>query len=207
MISLRRVLTYPVPGNHDYEANEISPYYYDYFPNTGPKGLGYYSYDRGSWHIVALNSELPEGLRPGQLAWLENDLRLHPSQCSMAYFHRPLFSSGHFAAQRMKRLWDVLYKHGVDVIANGHEHFFAAFPPLDPDGRRDEEFGIRQIIAGTGGARLFGTPPPQYGESIVGQTWGLLKLSLGSGAYQWDFITVEDTVVDHGEGQCHAVPK
>jgi acid phosphatase type 7 len=203
--SFRHIL-FPVPGNHDYQADELNPYYYEYFANKGAKGLGYYSYDRGSWHIVALNSELPDGLRAGQLAWLESDLRLHPSQCSLAYFHRPLFSSGQFAALRMKRLWDVLSKHGVDVIANGHEHFFASFPLLDGDGRRDERFGIRQIIAGTGGARLFATPAARYGETIVGQTWGLLKLSLGAGTYQWDFISVDEAVLDHGEGQCHPNP-
>ena len=201
-----RQIIYPVPGNHDYETDEANPYYYQYFPNSGPRGLGYYSYDRGSWHIIALNSELPDPLRQAQIAWLDADLRTHPSLCSLAYFHRPLFSSGAFAALRMKRLWDILYKHGVDVIANGHEHFFASFPLLDPDGHRDERFGIRQIIAGTGGARLFAAPQPRYGETVVGQTWGLLKMTLGAGDYQWDFVSVDETTLDHGEGQCHANP-
>ena len=199
-------ILYPVPGNHDYELDDTNPYYFQYFPNSGPKGLGYYSYDRGSWHILALNSELPEGLRPAQVEWIDADLRLHPSQCTLAYFHRPLFSSGQFAAYRMKRLWDVLYRHGVDVIANGHEHFFASFPPLNPDGRHDNRYGIRQIIPGTGGARLFPTPVSRYGETIVGQTWGLLKLTLGAGDYQWDFVSVDKNTLDHGEGQCHAPP-
>ena len=66
--------TMPVLGNHEYHASKVAQPYFDYFsaqncfkqppapvPNTTANpGLtpskGYYSYDRGSWHIVALNS-------------------------------------------------------------------------------------------------------------------------------------------------------
>ncbi len=154
---------FPSPGNHDYEADETNPFYYEYFgAAAGPRNLGYYSYDRGGWHILALNSELPEAARQAQLDWMDADLRAHRTECALAYFHRPLFSSGVFAAQRMKKLWDVLYRNGVDVVLNGHEHFYAAFPLLDPSGGPDPQHGIRQIVAGTGGARLFERPFPKY---------------------------------------------
>ena len=91
----------PSPGNHDYEADGTNPFYYDYFgAAAGPKNLGYYSYDRGNWHILSLNSELPDGpIRQGQLDWMAADLRAHPSACTLAYFHRPLFSSGKYASR------------------------------------------------------------------------------------------------------------
>jgi hypothetical protein len=198
---------FPVAGNHDYDTDGRNPYYFDYFgASAGPRGYGFYAYDRGDWHIVALNSELPEELRQSQLNWLELDLRNHPNQCALAYFHRPLFSSGEFAADRMRRLWDVLYRHGIDVTANGHEHFYASFPPMAPDGSRDNAYGIRQIIAGTGGARLFDTPAPRYGERIIGGTWGVLRLVLGSGRYDWEFISVNNVALDAGSGVCHARP-
>jgi hypothetical protein len=201
-----RNLVMPSPGNHDYETAPSSPYYFDYFPNAGPRGLGYYSYDRGAWHIVSLNSELEESLRPAQVSWLEGDLATHRTDCTLAYFHRPLFSSGEFAAQRMKKFWDVLYRYGVDVVVNGHEHMYAAFPPLTPDGSPDARFGIRQFVAGTGGARLFATPPSTYGERIIGQQWGLIKFELRPGDYSWDFVGVDDSILDHGEASCHAQP-
>jgi hypothetical protein len=203
--SFRNIIL-PSPGNHDYETGAPTPYYFEYFLNAGPRGLGYYSYDRGTWHIVVLNSELQESLRPAQISWLGADLRQHPTECTLAYFHRPLFSSGEFAAQRMKRFWDVLYRHGVDVVANGHEHFYAVFPPLTPTGVPDSRFGIRQFVAGTGGARLFATPPPTYGERVIGQRWGLLKFTLQPGRYSWDFIAVDQGVLDHGEDTCHGRP-
>ncbi len=48
--------TMPSPGNHEYETAGASGYF-DYFGTAaGDPGEGYYSYDLGSWHIVALNS-------------------------------------------------------------------------------------------------------------------------------------------------------
>jgi hypothetical protein len=48
--------TKPSPGNHEYET-EGSSAYFDYFGKAaGDPDEGYYSYELGSWHIVALNS-------------------------------------------------------------------------------------------------------------------------------------------------------
>src|SRR5215207_4590244 len=53
--------TKPVPGNHEYETGGSSAYF-DYFGKAaGDPGEGYYSYDLGSWHLVALNSNCGEG--------------------------------------------------------------------------------------------------------------------------------------------------
>jgi hypothetical protein len=91
--------TKPVVGNHEYGTRGASGYF-DYFGKAaGERGKGYYSYDRGAWHIVALNSEC-EFLRGGcaprspMLTWLKRDLAANPARCTLAYFHRPLFSSG-----------------------------------------------------------------------------------------------------------------
>jgi hypothetical protein len=52
--------TNPVPGNHDYET-EGARGYFEYFGEAAgdPEG-GYYSYELGSWHVVALNSNCEE---------------------------------------------------------------------------------------------------------------------------------------------------
>lgn len=50
--------TYPVPGNHEYGV-PLAAGYFDYFgPRAGPRGKGYYSFDVGEWHLIALNSEI-----------------------------------------------------------------------------------------------------------------------------------------------------
>jgi len=45
-----------------------------------------------------------------QLQWLRQDLAQHPATCTLAYFHRPLFSSGaaHGNDPMMKPLWQAL---------------------------------------------------------------------------------------------------
>src|SRR5829696_7629672 len=52
--------TKPVPGNHEYYT-EGARGYFEYFGEAAshPEG-GYYSYDLGAWHIVALNSNCEE---------------------------------------------------------------------------------------------------------------------------------------------------
>ena len=47
--------TRPTAGNHDYNTEGAIPYF-DYFGWRAEPRRGYYAYDRGSWHIVALNS-------------------------------------------------------------------------------------------------------------------------------------------------------
>ena len=50
--------TRPVPGNHDYHTANTSGYYNYFGSVAGDSGKGYYSYNLGDWHIIALNSEV-----------------------------------------------------------------------------------------------------------------------------------------------------
>ncbi|MDT5027746.1 MAG: hypothetical protein QOE61_4172 [Micromonosporaceae bacterium] len=62
-----RAITRPAPGNHEYLTPGAAGYY-AYFPQwRGPSGNGYYSFDVGGWHLVALNSECTDagGCGPG----------------------------------------------------------------------------------------------------------------------------------------------
>lgn len=206
----------PSPGNHDYEADPGLPFYSLYFPRARPQGTTYYSYEWGAWHIIALDSELMgsedemKARRQAQMAWLEQDLRQHANtRCTLAYFHRPPFSSGRFASPRSAPLFRKLYKYGVDLIATGHEHFFAALPPLNPDGVVDKSWGIPVLIAGTGGAVFFPRPKtPRWSEDIIAGSLGILRVTLRPGHYQWGFIPVNPThEAPTGTGTCHDNPQ
>ena len=197
--------TRPVPGNHEYETPGATPYF-DYFGfNAGPSGLGYYSFDLGTaWHAVALNSNGAVGSSSAQVAWLRADLASSQSKCTVAYWHHPLFSSGpNGDSPEMRDFWRLLYDAGVDVILVGHDHDYERFAPQDPDGRSDPVRGIRQFVVGTGGAAsyAFVTVRP---NSVVRLTpvFGVLKLTLQTDTYQWDFITTSGAG-DSGTGSCH----
>src|SRR5262249_15437829 len=49
-------ITYPSTGNHEYNTPGASGYF-DYFGDrAGERGKGYYSFNLGTWHLIALNS-------------------------------------------------------------------------------------------------------------------------------------------------------
>jgi hypothetical protein len=204
-----RERTYPSAGNHDERTNNGAAYYAYFGARAGPPGKGYYSYDLGSWHIVVYNSNSAERMRAGseQMEWLRKDLAMHPSACVLAYGHHPRFSSGKRGVEeRVKVLWDVLYAAGADVVVSGHEHFYERFAPQTPDGQADSVHGIRQIIAGTGGAPFYRIRTRAKNSEVRSQTHGVLKLTLHEGSYDWDFVPVRgDRFTDRGHGVCSAL--
>jgi acid phosphatase type 7 len=52
--------TRPVPGNHEYKTHRAAGYFEFFGSVAGDPDKGYYSYDLGDWHIVALNSNCGE---------------------------------------------------------------------------------------------------------------------------------------------------
>ena len=104
--------------------------------------------------------------------------------------------------------WRALYSAGVDVIISAHEHFYERFAPQTPDGMPDPQYGIRQFIVGTGGAPL--TQPVRRvanSESVL-STFGVLRLTLDSQSYRWEFVSSPDgAILDAGTGLCHGRPQ
>jgi len=192
------------PGNHEYRSAGARPYY-DYFgAAAGPPGLGYYSFEAGDWHVVSLNSNIPMTPRSAQGQWLQEDLRSHPAQCTLAFFHHPRFSSGpHGNSANVTPLWRMLHEAGADVVLQGHDHVYERFDPLDPDGRPDPARGIRSFVVGTGGASTYGfmrqTPGSAYRYN---RGFGVLQMRLYDDHYTWAYRTVTGQVLDRGEATC-----
>ena len=197
--------TFPVPGNHEYESPGAAPYY-EYFGElaSGPLGDGYYSFEVGDWHVVALNSNVAVGSTSPQAAWLRSDLASSRARCTLAYWHHPLFTSGpNGDTQSMREFWRILYDASAEIVLSAHDHMYERFGPQDPDGRADAARGIRQFIVGTGGAFLRQpvTLHPNSENRII--SFGVLKLTLSSDRYQWEFVPVAGGATDGGSGVCH----
>jgi 3',5'-cyclic AMP phosphodiesterase CpdA len=196
--------TRPVPGNHEFRTSGAAAYFKYFGHLAGPPGKGYYSYDLGEWHIVALNSEtnLAE-----QRAWLEADLAASSAKCTLAYWHRPLFTSGtvHTGDPRMRPFFRILYEAGADVVLTGHSHQYERFAPQSPNGTLNRRRGIRQFVTGTGGADTpygFGPPAPNSEARYSG--YGVLRLRLYADGYDFAFIPIAgETWTDAGSGVCH----
>jgi acid phosphatase type 7 len=206
--------TMPATGNHD-ESTKNAQGYWDYFGSSGgPYDKYYYSYDLGSWHVVVLNSDCWRvdgcAIDDPQAAWLRHDLEQHPTLCTLAYWHRPPFSSGRYGAPnetaRVRPLWRVLNEQGADVLLTGHEHSYERFAPMDAEGKPDDAKGVRLFVVGTGGGNLrrFENPPLPTTQTRQDDTWGVLKLDLEPTGYHWNFLPVAgSSFSDSGAGSCH----
>lgn len=198
--------TRPVPGNHEYEGDYVDAYF-DYFGRAaGDRGKGYYSYDLGAWHIIALNSMIDAGPSSPQGKWLTRDLAKNRRFCTLAYFHHPRFSSGpHHTSARAEQLWSALSSAGADVVVSGHDHIYERFAPMTADGRRDERAGMREFVVGTGGYSHYDFARDARNSEVRNSTtFGVLKLTLHARGYDWQFIPVRGRrFTDGGSGNCH----
>jgi hypothetical protein len=209
-----KAITYPTVGNHEYYASETASGYFAYFGadkvSYDATTKGYYSYNLGQWHMVALNSMCEKvggcGATSPMVTWLKKDLAANPRTCTLAYFHHPVFSSGPLSGgvnSKMKPSWQVLYAAKADVVLNGHLHNYERFAPQKPDGAADPE-GIREFVVGTGGYSL-NTFKNKLTNSEVrdASSFGVLKLTLHPTSYDWEFVTAPGgTVADRGSYSC-----
>ena len=198
--------TRPCPGNHDYHTSGAAGYYRYFGANAGPAGQGYYSYDLGDWHVISLNSNIDMRAGSPQEQWLRSDLATSTKDCTIAYWHHPRFSSGtHGSSTAPQPLWQALYEAGAEVVVVGHDHNYQRFAPQTATGQADPARGIRQFVAGMGGAGhyVFSRPIANT-EAYNVDSYGVLKLTLGPGTYSWEFVPVAGkTYTDSGSGTCH----
>ncbi|HEV2297860.1 MAG TPA: metallophosphoesterase [Candidatus Acidoferrales bacterium] len=204
--------TRPAPGNHEFHSSGATPYF-DYFgAAAGDPKKGYYSYELGAWHIVALNGECKDigGCQAGspEEKWLREDLRAHAASCTLAYWHEPLFSSGaaHGNNANYHDFWQDLYNANATIVLNGHDHDYERFAPQDPEGKADPARGVREFVVGTGGnhERTFSATPQPNSEVRMTNIFGVLKLTLHPRSYDWEFIPEAGRMFrDAGSGACH----
>jgi acid phosphatase type 7 len=193
--------TKPVPGNHEYRSDGAAGYF-QYFNNIP----SYYAYNLGSWRVYALNSEIDVSASSAQVVWLQADLAANPSQCVLAYWHQPRWSSGsqHGSNEDYQALWQMLYEAGAELVINGHDHLYERFAEMDATGAPVSP-GLREIIVGTGGGSLyeFDTLLPSS-EVRDPSTFGVLKLTLHIDRYDWEFIPMAGkSFTDRGTTHCH----
>jgi uncharacterized protein YjdB len=197
--------TRPSPGDLDYLTAGASGYFGYFGAAAGEAGKGYYSYDLGQWHIIALNSSISTTETSEQLAWLRADLAANPRQCILAYWHYPRFSSRLTGVRAsVKPFWDALYAAGADVVVNAHYRIYERFAPQTPDEVLDPARGIREFIVGTGGHGTESPFTPRPNSEVRNSgTFGVLKLTLEPGSYSWEFVPIAgQTFTDSGSALC-----
>ena len=221
-----KAITRPAPGNHEYDQGRSNAEgYFDYFNGpgqtrgiAGERDKGYYSFDMGDWHFIALNTS--DGCR-GKIScsagapmyeWLVADLRRTDKKCVLAYAHHPRFQHGgvHEDNARVAPLWNALVDEQAELVLSGHEHNFQQLAPLDKQGNVDHARGLRSFVIGTGGADAYDewvpTLHPEAVETTIAGRFGILELTLEPAAYLWRFVAADGSPdgesLAHGRGVC-----
>jgi hypothetical protein len=185
-------ITYPTPGNHewDHRVDGYNPYWGSRF--TSPH---YYSFDLGGWHFISLNSEENHGEGSAQLSWLRRDLSERSGNCTIAFWHRARYSAGtnHGDDDGLVQVWGSLVGR-ASIVLTAHDHSYQRFKPID---------AITNWVVGSGGHGLTGV---NGGDSRLvahnNTDYGALRLSLTSGHADFAFIDSAGAVHDSGAVTC-----
>ncbi|HEV3378220.1 MAG TPA: metallophosphoesterase [Thermoleophilaceae bacterium] len=222
-------ITYPAPGNHEYQGTserDAAPGYFEYFgPVAGARSEGYYRWRLGDWTMLALNSGAVRYTRRGRGAsrpddcwpvscaegsaqerWLRRQLEgLRRGSCVLAYWHHPRFSSGFGGAHQPHRetgpLFRALYEHRAELVLNGHVHNYERFGPRSPSGRPDER-GVTQFVVGTGGNALHRHTGTPLTTTLRTNLFGVLELTLAPGGWRSRFVAEDGTTTDTAADAC-----
>jgi hypothetical protein len=207
-----KLITRPVPGNHEYGTPAATGYFTSWGSLAGRPGKGYYSFNLGNWHLIALNSNCSEpGIRCrigfAQEQWLRADLAAHRNRCVLAFWHHAIFGSGQEGNHpTMRDIFQDLYDARADLVLVAHDHDYERFAPQNADGGLDLENGIPEIVVGTGGRDLMRFKPTIKPNSQVrnADTFGVLAVRLHPDSYDWQFVPEAGrTFRDSGTQSCH----
>ena len=167
-----------------------------------------YSFDKGSWHFIALPDTCARtrGCRIDEItAWLQRDLAIHRNLCTIAFWHEPYFTStGKHGPEVTIKPWvELLAANHVDVVLQAHNHFYERFAPQNAAREADPD-GPQAFVVGTGGKglhRLTHRAPNSVTRND--RTYGVLQVTLREDSYDWEFVPVEGgTYTDRGSMSC-----
>lgn len=128
--------TYATQGNHDrtgYDKTDNTWRSSFAFPTNGPSGFSEqaYSFDFKNSHFVVLDSDKPKEhlVNSEQRTWLEKDLSANKKEDTFVFFHEPAYPVSSKITESLDKesgerdaLWQILEKHNVTAVFNGHEH-------------------------------------------------------------------------------------
>lgn len=176
--------TLPVPGDEEYETAGAAGYF-QYWSEAGRPGAsppGNYSVVLGDWLILAVNTNCRFVECRAQKQWLKQQLQADTHSCELAFYHHT------------SRKWarTVMANNHGEVVLAGNSHTYE---------RWALESGVRRFTVGTGGKSL---RAPDPAAEFGAMAFGVLNMSLTATGYSWQFVSVDNQVLDSGSGACAA---
>lgn len=179
-----QVKFYAALGNHD-ESNQR---FYEFFNMEGQE---YYRFNKGNASFYALNSNYMD---KKQVDWLNEKLAADTATWKIAFFHHPPYSSGgkHGSDAKLRQVVEPIFvKHGVDIVFNGHEHFYERIKPQQ---------GIYYFISGSGGKLRKGDV--KKGSPLTGMAYdddmSFMLLEIDDKQMHYQVVSRKGETVDSG---------
>lgn len=155
-------------GNHEAKT-ELTKVFLQ-APVSSSNDEYYFSFDYGDVHFLILNTET--NIKPDSPQWnfAESDLASTNKKWKIVVFHIPAYSwGGHNGNKNMQEFTSkVLDKYNVDLVLNGHNHFY----------QRSYVNGIYHIVFGGGGAPLYEPKSSEYvKKSVKDYHYGIMDVT------------------------------
>jgi hypothetical protein len=191
---------FPALGNHDVNNSTNGSYYLHnfYLPENGPAGQleRSYSFDYGSAHFAVVdtnpfaqnNTATMQAIRD----WLAADLADTMQPWKFVVLHHPPFTSDggvHGDNANVKaHLVPLFAQHGVQVVFQGHNHFYERLNAID---------GVYYITTGAGGRSLYAPSNRKpYSARLVANEYSYTRIDMHGPRFDLTQINAAGAVID-----------
>ncbi len=133
-------------GNHepDWPQKDIGFHYLDYEGGAPDRRERAIDYGPARW-VLGPYVPYADDFTPGQLTWIEDQLKNTDRPWKFYFCHHVFFSDGYHNAlrwgtdagegvRRRQSAWPLFTKHNIRVVVHGHDHVYQRTFPIDKDG-------------------------------------------------------------------------
>ena len=134
-----------VPGNHEGWSTNTKAF--TQAPISPKYDQGYYSFDYGDVHFVAINNYVSYNENSAQWNFVNKDLSTSNKPWKIVFAHEPAYcAGGHNENKQMINMTIKLFEpNKVDLVIAGHSHFY----------QHNLVNGIHHLVLGSAGAPLY----------------------------------------------------
>jgi hypothetical protein len=161
-------------GNHEtWSTNTMA---FQKAPASSSGIEDYYSFDYGDIHILILNTQLPYTVGSAQYNWVLSDLSNTTSKWKIVVGHIPGYTAGGTGAHvedanMIAMAVNIFVPKGVDLVLNGHNHFY----------QHNRVSGLDHVVIGSAGAPLYPTGTASYTiKSVSSYCYGIFDFTPNS---------------------------
>jgi hypothetical protein len=145
-----------------------------------------YSFDSGNTHFLFVNTEAPASSTA-----VDADLSAAKQKglkWNIVIIHKPMVTApSKHPAEDKSGLKKVFEKYAVDMVLQGHNHYY---------GRSIKKNGVYWFVVGTGGRDFYTGKASKDFAKIVNKIYGYLEVTIDDSAISTKFNTIDNRTLD-----------